>query len=931
MNNSREVEEAERVLFTETCEICLWGNATDLSLLTSLTYEDIQKLQGADARKSAEKNVLINDLPKAYEVLKQAQRQGKKERRVDIVLDNAGFELYVDLILAGYLLAAGLATEIVLHPKSMPWFVSDVVPEDFAALLSALAGPQGFYSALEHEHSDTKPIPLSDKETSDLFSVFKHWSSLHAEGQLLLRPNDFWTTACSYWDLPKAVSLYEDLQKSELVIFKGDLNYRKLTVDAMWATTTPFTTAIGPLRHGSGIRTLALRTCKADTVVGLPEDEDERLRAMEGGGGDSGCRKWAWSVYIQVPSYLNTSIDSKIMEGNAYGGLACRIIGQCQMMNAARCNSSKPQRRGRADSTLAGANEAPPAPRKRRQDLTDAELMPPPAIPNKRPRGGTDKESMPPSLLPQRKRTRWNPEQGRRETLTGMTTPVPAPKQRGRNAQSGPGQRRIPKSVNKLKALGGPVGRTNPMTNSLESNNQATSQAGSTIKASRSGMNQASKSSRLPTQKEIHTPTKRDPNSRSPREATPPPGNETSHSQSSDQENETLSQRIIAEQITQREINRISKAHPPTSARTTSQRELAKSMKAQNIPLPREQNGSITAVFAAAHRGMKRDRDEDSPATLRAPKRQREAPRPGKKAANARVIQAPKNATDAADQLVKGIMHSFNPPLVNIEDQEFDPTVIVQSIEDPDEMTPILEKESENDYYVETHAVKNDHEVHDENKENKTPFIKQEPNENQENETPLNSIPTASVSSTCVEPPSRQLSLNTPHSPSGSKAPETPKALSRTQERFWRDKDMNHVPTSTSTSLDMKPSIKASLELRKALNESPTPKGTSSTGNLAANVAQGDKNKSTTSSSSSSSQASEQSTPPTPMSTRRESYGWTAEMLHTQLGDLGQGLTPAAVLTSPLFWPAQGKKEEQAVSGGDGEGKKELGSPAKFE
>ncbi len=65
----------------------------------------------------------------------------------------------------------------------------------------------------------------------------------------------------------------------------------------MWPATTPFTTAIGPLgRPGSGIRTLALRTCKADVVVGLPEGKDEELRATtEGGGGDSGARKWAWS------------------------------------------------------------------------------------------------------------------------------------------------------------------------------------------------------------------------------------------------------------------------------------------------------------------------------------------------------------------------------------------------------------------------------------------------------------------------------------------------------------------------------------------------------------------------------------------------------------------------------------------------------------
>jgi len=63
----------------------------------------------------------------------------------------------------------------------------------------------------------------------------------------------------------------------------------------MWNTTEQFVKAIGPMGPGSGIRTLALRTCKADTVVGLPEGEDERLKAMEDGGGDSGARQWAWS------------------------------------------------------------------------------------------------------------------------------------------------------------------------------------------------------------------------------------------------------------------------------------------------------------------------------------------------------------------------------------------------------------------------------------------------------------------------------------------------------------------------------------------------------------------------------------------------------------------------------------------------------------
>jgi hypothetical protein len=66
-------------------EISLWGNATDLSLLATLKFEDLERLQGKKAILEQQKNIVVNDMEKVFEyfdTLKGAQ--------IDIVLDNAG-------------------------------------------------------------------------------------------------------------------------------------------------------------------------------------------------------------------------------------------------------------------------------------------------------------------------------------------------------------------------------------------------------------------------------------------------------------------------------------------------------------------------------------------------------------------------------------------------------------------------------------------------------------------------------------------------------------------------------------------------------------------------------------------------------------------------------------------------------------------------
>ena len=68
--------------------------------------------------------------------------------------------------------------------------------------------------------------------------------------------------------------LYATLAQYKLVIFKGDLNYRKLVGDIYWEPTTSFEAA---WRGFEPSNVLTLRTVKADTVAGLRKGVFEEL------------------------------------------------------------------------------------------------------------------------------------------------------------------------------------------------------------------------------------------------------------------------------------------------------------------------------------------------------------------------------------------------------------------------------------------------------------------------------------------------------------------------------------------------------------------------------------------------------------------------------------------------------------------------------
>jgi hypothetical protein len=88
----------------------------------------------------------------------------------------------------------------------------------------------------------------------------------------------------------EAPDLFLHLSKSDLVLFKGDLNHRKLTYDCAAPASTPFDVAIGPMASAAGApKICSLRTIKSDVVVGLPSDEiADKLNKEEDGWKISG-------------------------------------------------------------------------------------------------------------------------------------------------------------------------------------------------------------------------------------------------------------------------------------------------------------------------------------------------------------------------------------------------------------------------------------------------------------------------------------------------------------------------------------------------------------------------------------------------------------------------------------------------------------------
>jgi hypothetical protein len=205
----------------------LWGNRVDLS-----NYEIDRGGAGTVIAAAGDGELVIDHAAAAAQRLRAA-------RRLDVATDNAGAELMCDLLLVDHLLA-GATRQVRLHVKDAPFFVSDATAADVHAALSLLRG---------------LPEPAA--------AIGRRLDRALADGRLRLQPHWFWNGPCHYPDLPR--DLAGALAQADLVLFKGDVNYRRLLSDRSWSHDADTGAIIDYLPAPA----LILRTLKSEIVTGL--------------------------------------------------------------------------------------------------------------------------------------------------------------------------------------------------------------------------------------------------------------------------------------------------------------------------------------------------------------------------------------------------------------------------------------------------------------------------------------------------------------------------------------------------------------------------------------------------------------------------------------------------------------------------------------
>lgn len=227
----------------------LWGNQVDLSMWPA---DEDQPDSHTDSSQQ-QQFMVVDDRTAVIDHLEHQKVAQRRLTRIDFILDNAGFELLADLYLALFLLHSRLAKNIVLWAKDHPTFVSDATILDVHQMVDVIVKDKLVSTA-----------SLGGLLQSDL-----------QDGRLELKTHPFWTSPLAMWNMPDA--LLQELAQADLIISKGDANYRRLLGDRHWPFTTSFDDVVCYLPASF----VAIRTLKSEVVVGLDPGQPERLAGQD--------------------------------------------------------------------------------------------------------------------------------------------------------------------------------------------------------------------------------------------------------------------------------------------------------------------------------------------------------------------------------------------------------------------------------------------------------------------------------------------------------------------------------------------------------------------------------------------------------------------------------------------------------------------------
>lgn len=223
----------------------LWGNRADLSNLTV----DLGAL-GAGSADGERHNLLIDDTEAACERLMHAGH-------VAFICDNVGADSLHDLALADYLLAQGWALRVTLHLKAHPFFVSDASPADIRQTITRIG--------------KTAPSKLS--------ALGSRLSRALETSALTLADDPFWNGPGLFDTVPEHLGAV--LADADLVILKGDVNYRRLLGDRHWPYHTDLAEVARTFAPRIARPFLVLRTLKGEIMVGLEPGQAAALAAED--------------------------------------------------------------------------------------------------------------------------------------------------------------------------------------------------------------------------------------------------------------------------------------------------------------------------------------------------------------------------------------------------------------------------------------------------------------------------------------------------------------------------------------------------------------------------------------------------------------------------------------------------------------------------